>query len=157
MTQALLLIFLIWAVLLVPLGVRRRQEHPQRTVDGFGHAMDVLASDRDSVDAPAARNVARRVSALQHRRLQLFNAAIRSVVVAAVAAVIFGGWTWLMLTVAVTLTGTYAAVLRHAKRQRDYAQMVVRDLGAMSDGSERNSRSEGTRSSTVRLRSYGVQ
>lgn len=160
MTQALLLIFLIWAVLLVPLGVRRRQEHPRRTVNGFEHAMDVLANEAESPTPLAARNVARRVSALQQRRLQLFLAALRGVGLTVVAAVIFGGWLWAVFAASSLLTAVYAAVLRHEKRQREYAQLVVRELGAVAQNAGGTPRKKGTDSETsrtVRLRSYRAQ
>lgn len=159
MTQALLLIFLIWAVLLVPLGVRRRQEHPRRTVDGFERAMDVLAGDNDHATEWKQQPVAGRVSALQHRRLQLFSAALRSTGVAGLVAVIFGGWLWVLFAVAVGLTAAYAGVLRQAKRQRDYADMVVRELQTYR-GQVRptgRARSKTPESRSVRLRSYRAQ
>lgn len=159
MTQALLLIFLIWAVLLVPLGVRRRQEHPQRTVNGFERAMDVLATERDSAALNGPQHVARRVSALQQRRLQLFFAALRSVGVAGLAALIFGGWLWLLFAATLALTGAYAAVLRQAKRQRDHADMVVRELQTYrgQTSTEAGGRTKLPESRTVRLRSYRAQ
>ena len=159
MTQALLLIFLVWAVLLVPLGVRRRQEHPQRTVNGFEHAMDVLASESDPMTVPAQQHVARRVTALQQRRLQLFSAALRTAAVVFLAAVIFGGWIWFVFAGVSILTVSYATVLRQAKRQRDHAQMVVRELGTYrgSYGDTRVTRERTATSRTVRLRSYKAQ
>ncbi|MEX2532860.1 MAG: hypothetical protein WD360_02720 [Nitriliruptoraceae bacterium] len=159
MTQALLLIFLVWAVLLVPLGVRRRQEHPQRTVNGFERAMDVLAGDHDSVVGHEQQHVARRVSALKQRRLQLFSTAVRSVAVAGVAALIFGGWMWLLFAATIGLTVGYAAVLRQAKRQRDHAGIVVRELQTYRGdaGGPVAAKGSAQESRTVRLRSYRAQ
>jgi len=157
-TQALLLVFLIWAVLLVPLGVRRRQEHPQRTVNGFERAMDVLANDQDNT-APQGQHVARRVNALQQRRFKIFSAAVRTVGVAALAALIFGGWTWLVLVATVVLTGAYATVLRQAKQQRDHAELVVRELrtGQLGQDGAVPVKRSAHESRTVRLRSYGAK
>jgi fatty acid desaturase len=129
-------------------------------VNGFEHAMDVLANDGENVTQQSSRHVANRVSALQQRRLQFFSAAVRSAAVLAAAAVIFGGWMWLLFGFALILTGTYAAVLRHAKRQRDYAELVVRELGARRDGYRRPDvakRAAAAESRTVKLRSYRAQ
>lgn len=154
-TQALLFLFLIWAVLLVPLGVRRRQVDPQRTVDGFERAMGVLA--RETNGAPPQQHVARRVSALQQRRLQLFAAAVRGVAVTAVGAVVVGGWMWLVFAFTLATTAAYAAVLRQAKRQRERAAEVVRELQEYRTEpaafGEDAALAAGSRS--VRLKTYG--
>lgn len=121
--------------------------------------MDVLATERDSAALNGPQHVARRVSALQQRRLQLFFAALRSVGVAGLAALIFGGWLWLLFAATLALTGAYAAVLRQAKRQRDHADMVVRELQTYrgQTSTEAGGRTKLPESRTVRLRSYRAQ
>ena len=108
---------------------------------------------------PSQQHVARRVTALQQRRLQLFSAALRTAAVVFLAAVIFGGWIWFVFVGVSILTVSYAAVLRQAKRQRDHAQMVVRELGTYRGiyGDNRVTRERTATSRTVRLRSYKAQ
>lgn len=55
MNEALVLLVLIWAVLLVPGAIRSRKASPHATVGGFERAMDVLRTD------PAHRGGSRQV------------------------------------------------------------------------------------------------
>lgn len=151
MNEALLLLVLGWAALVVPRAVRSRNASPHATVGGFERAMDVLRSDargssgsrRVFVPGDAGRIVEResatssRVEPVRVRSEDPVVARRRSWFVRTVAATVVtlllaliggGGWLWLPFLISAPLTGGYVAVLRHLKLQRDEARRVVREL-----------------------------
>jgi hypothetical protein len=147
-SEAIVLLVLLWAVLLVPGALRSRNSSPHVTVGGFERAMDVLRNegrgtgvDRQLlVPRDAGRIVGRDVDGtvrsipLRHedpivaQRRSWFVRAIAGTAVAFVLAVAIGGWMWLPFLLTGAGTGGYAALLRHLKVQRDEARRVVREL-----------------------------
>jgi hypothetical protein len=149
-SQALVLLVLLWAALLVPGALRSRQSSPHATVGGFERAMDVLRSDGRAptrgggrqllVPRDAGRIVGREVDGtvrstpIRHEDpvvLARRNWFLRGLVgsgVALLLAVTVGGWLWLPFLLTAGATGAYAALLRHLKVQRDEARRVVREL-----------------------------
>ena len=146
--EALVLLVLVWAALLVPSALRSRNVSPHATVGGFERAMDVLRSETRGtragrevlVPGDPGRIVQRPVDVVERpvrpghedpvvaRRRSWF---VRSVIATGVMFVMWlaiGGWLWLPLLASAGLTGGYAAVLRHLKLQRDAARRVVREL-----------------------------
>jgi hypothetical protein len=149
-SQALVLLVLLWAVLLVPGALRSRKSSPHATVGGFERAMDVLRSDGRApsggagrqllVPRDAGRIVGREVDAtvrsvpVRHEdpvvtsRRVWFLRGLVGTAVAMLLALTVGGWLWLPFVVTAAATGAYAALLRHLKVQRDEARRVVREL-----------------------------
>jgi hypothetical protein len=151
-SEALVLLVLLWAVLLVPGALRSRNNSPHATVGGFERAMDVLRSEaRGSgpgrgtgrellVPRDACRIVGREVDPtvravrirhedpLVSQRRSWFLRSLVATGVAFVLAVIVGAWMWLPFLLTAAGTTGYAALLRHLKVQRDEARRVVREL-----------------------------
>lgn len=149
MTEALVVLLLVWAGMLVP-GVRRsRNASPHVTVGGFERAMDVLRSEartaeqgrsvlvpgdaqrivgRDAVAAEAVPRWRRSDGGAIARRRAWFERSLVLSGIMAVLAAAFGGWLWIPAGVVWVLSGSYVAVLRRLKLQRDEARQVVRDL-----------------------------
>lgn len=148
MTDAFVVLVLMWAVLLVPGALRRsRNSSPHATVGGFERAMDVLRDNRGAtarqllVPGDAGRIVQRTVDPTPHpvtlhrpedpvvvQRRTWFTRALAATGVSLVLAVVLGGWLWLPTSLLVLGTGGYVALLRHLKLQRDEARKVVADL-----------------------------
>ncbi len=146
MNEALVLLALVWAALLVPAALRARAASPHATVGGFERAMDVLRSEahadrardtRGADDAPATSDRPSDVAEAQARRPEdpvivrrrlWFVRGLAATGATLVLAVIVGGWTWLPAIVITLVTAGYVAVLRHLKLQRDAAREVVREL-----------------------------
>lgn len=151
MSEAVVLLGLVWAVVLLPGLIRDRRTSLHSTVGGFERAMDVLrpptspaghgAGDRAlMVPAEADRIVARETAAVPRaprtgredplivRRRAAFTRLLVATGITVVAAVFLGGVLWPLLLVMGVVTATYAALLRHFKLQRDEARRVVRDL-----------------------------
>lgn len=151
MNEAVVLLVLLWAALLVPQALRARNASPHATVGGFARAMDVLRSGarrpagtrRVLVPADASRIVARPVSdhgpesrltarratdALAARRLLWFVRCLVASGVTLIVGLVVGGWMWLPFVLSAGCTLVYVALLRHLKLQRDEARAVVRDL-----------------------------
>jgi hypothetical protein len=154
--EALVLLVLVWAVVLVPGALRSRNASPHATVGGFERAMDVLRSDARGasggrqvlVPGDAGRIVqrpgmARDPQPTPHRsrgsnpvvarRLVWLLRCLAGTGVTFVVAIVAGGWLWLPFVVSVGFTGVYIAVLRHLKLQRDEARRVVSDLDLTID------------------------
>jgi hypothetical protein len=149
-SEALVLLVLLWAVLLVPGALRSRNSSPHVTVGGFERAMDVLRNDgrhlsRVSgrelfVPGDAGRIVGREVDGtiravrIRHEdpviaaRRAWFLRATVGTGAAFVLAVVVGGWLWAPFLLAALGTGGYVVLLRHLKIQRDEARRVVREL-----------------------------
>jgi hypothetical protein len=149
-SEALVLLVILWAVLLVPGALRSRNSSPHVTVGGFERAMDVLRNEGRGTGRGAGRHllvprdagrivgreVDRTVRSLPIRhedpivaqRRGWFLRAVVASVVALVLAVVIGGWMWLPFLLTAGGTGGYVALLRHFKVQRDEARRVVRDL-----------------------------
>ena len=156
MNQALILLVLLWAVLLVPSALRSRSaSSPHVTVEGFERAMDVLRSSParpgkvgsrsllvpddaqrivDHADLPAAPAPSR---APRHRedpaveaRRQWFVRALLASLVSLVMAPVLGGAAWVLASLTWAGTAVYAVLLRRWKLQRDEVRTVVRELGS---------------------------
>jgi hypothetical protein len=149
-SEALVLLVLLWAVLLVPGALRSRNSSPHATVGGFERAMAVLRNEGRGtahgaerqllVPWDAGRIVGREVDPtvrsvpIRHedpivvQRRGWFTRAVGATGVALVLAVVLGGWMWLPFGLTALLTGGYVALLRHLKVQRDEARRVVRAL-----------------------------
>jgi hypothetical protein len=149
-SEALVLLVLLWAVLLVPGALRSRNSSPHVTVGGFERAMAVLRNEGRGTTHGAARQllvpgdagriVRREVDPtvrsvpIRHedpivvQRRGWFLRSVSATGVALVLAMVLGGWMWLPFGLAALLTGGYAALLRHLKVQRDEARRVVRAL-----------------------------
>ncbi len=151
MNEALFLLILLWAALLLPGALRSaRGSSPQATIGGFEHAMQVLSAERSSpgrhvyVPGEPGRIVDREVPRvsptpeppprprpeppLMVRRRVRFERLLVAGVLSLVLALAVGGWAWGLLTVVLGSTIVYAVVLRRLKVQRDQARRVVRDL-----------------------------
>jgi len=150
--EAIVLLGLVWAALLVPHALRSRSASPHTTVGGFERAMDVLRSDSGSglgrqvlvpadagrivgrADAAAVRPLrplgrgGRRESALIDRRRAWFVRSLAATGGTLLLALVFGGRLWLLFVLAAAPTAAFVAVLRRWKLQRDQAHQVVHDL-----------------------------
>lgn len=152
MNEAIVLLVLLWAVVLVPGAVRSRRTSPHHTVGGFERAMDVLRNKPSVgrellVPRDAGRIVTREVNRSEptgpYRREDPVTLRRRSWFVRLLAgtgatfllAVVFGGWLWLPFVAALLVSGGYIALLRHLKLQRDEARRVVREID-LRDGEE---------------------
>lgn len=158
MNEALVLLVLLWAVLLVPSALRSRSStSPHVTVGGFERAMDVLKASPSSAapgnrrllvpkdagrivehaDAATARGLDAapppRVSAQREdptvaSRRLWFTRLLAGTAVSVIAALVVGGAVWLVAAAAVAGTAGYATLLRRWKLQRDEVRSVVRQL-----------------------------
>jgi hypothetical protein len=153
--EALVLLALVWAVLIVPSAVRSRNASPHVTVGGFERAMDVLRSDgrndaRGSssgrqvfvpgdagriVERPTTRagdgdRVRHRVEdpVVVRRRVWFMRMLAATGATFLVALIAANGWFWTVFLLSAALTAGYVAVLRRLKLQRDEARRVVREL-----------------------------
>jgi hypothetical protein len=145
--NALLLLVLAWAVLLLPGAVRTRNRSPVSTVGGFERAMAVLRGDESGAAGPFDRRPAApggavfagasRVDrpplepparAVLRRRRAWFVRLLVATAVTGVLAVIASGWLWGAFAAAVAVTAGYVATLRRLKLERDAARRVVADL-----------------------------
>jgi hypothetical protein len=151
-SEALVLLVLLWAVLLVPGALRSRNSSPHATVGGFERAMDVLRNEgrgpgaargggrellvprdagrivRREVDGTVRTVRIRHEDPLVAQRRSWFLRAVVGTGVAFVLALAVGGWMWLPFLLTALGTGGYTALLRHLKVQRDEARRVVREL-----------------------------
>ena len=143
--NALLLLVLVWAVMVVPTALRSRERSPHATVGGFERAMNVLRGEPGGrvVDAdgrpidvvgPVVRSrLDPRTRRLMERRRARFTRLVLVTLAAAAAAAAIGGASWSVPAVALGLTSAYAVVLRRAKVQRVEAR---RRVAALSDARE---------------------
>jgi hypothetical protein len=154
--EALVLLVLIWAAMLIPNALRSRNASPHVTVGGFERAMDVLRSDGrgpgagrrrgvgrevlvprdalriversvDATDADAPRRVHREDPRIVGRRTW-FVRLLAASAVSVLLAVFVGSWLWLPTVLVLAATSAYVVLLRRWKLQRDEARRVVRDL-----------------------------
>jgi hypothetical protein len=151
--EALVLLVLLWAALLVPSALRSRTGSPHQTVGGFERAMDVLRSQPQSgshgrqllVPGDASRIVdhagieaveepkpyKREDPRVEARRIW-FLRLVTGTVVSLALATAFGGVLWVVALLSAAATGTYVALLRRWKLQADEVRSVVRKLEAES-------------------------
>lgn len=154
--EAIVLLLLLWAVLLLPGAVRSRNSSPHTTVGGFARAMDVLRAkpgqgrelmvpgdagrivtglSNEPVERPAGSGgPARAEDPVIARRRSWFLRLLAATGLGLVLAVAVGGWLWLPFVMVALVTGGYVALLRHLKLQHDQARRVVADLELRRDG-----------------------
>ena len=132
--NALVLLVLDWAVLLLPGALRSLGRSPRSTVGGFERAMSVLRGDEGGVvvglATPATRtaaHVAERHRILVRRRAWFLRLAGMTVATGVLAGVT-GGWAWGVFVATLGATAVYTAVLRRLKVQRDQARRTVGPL-----------------------------
>jgi hypothetical protein len=155
LNQALVLLGLAWATMLVPAAVRARNGSPQVTIEGFERAMDVLRSETRSgggrsavpgrrvlVPRDAERIVERPVETRPVTRVRRsprgdgrmavrrawFERLLALLVLSLAVAVFVGGWAWVGVGLVAVVTVSYAVLLRRLKLQRDQARRVLRSL-----------------------------
>lgn len=141
--NALLLLVLVWAVMVVPTALRSRERSPQATVGGFERAMNVLRgeqgghvvdADGRAIDVETGPTVRSRLDGRTRRLMQLRRTRFTRLVLVSLATValaaMLGGSAWTVPAIAVTATLSYATVLRRAKVQRVEAR---RRVAALSD------------------------
>jgi hypothetical protein len=154
--EAIVLLLLLWAVLLLPGALRSRNSSPHTTVGGFSRAMDVLRTkpgqgrelmvpgdagrivtqglSRDAAEPAAGRDTRAAAYAprgedpVVARRRSWFLRLVVATAVGLPLVVAFGGWLWLPFTMLVLVTGGYVVLLRRLKLQHDQARRVVREL-----------------------------
>jgi len=148
--EALFLLILLWAALLLPGALRSaRSSSPHVTVGGFERAMQVLSVERSSpgrhvyvlgepgrivdLEVPRVSSIPapprpRPEPLLMVRRRVRFERLLVLSALSVVLALVVGGWAWGLLTVVLGTTIAYTVVLRRLKVQRDQARRVVRDL-----------------------------
>ncbi|WP_052665739.1 hypothetical protein [Nitriliruptor alkaliphilus] len=150
MNEALVLLVLLWAALLVPSALRSRNGSPHATVGGFERAMDVLKTPTQRsgsrallVPGDAGRIVdhvgiapveeprpVRREDPRVMARRTWFLRLVAGTGVSVALAVVFGGALWAIAVLSLSATGTYVALLRRWKLQADQVRSVVRRLEA---------------------------
>lgn len=150
--NALLLLVLAWAVLLLPGALRTRGRSPVSTVGGFERAMAVLRGDESGSAGPldprgtaavAARTVAHRppleppARGVLRRRRAWFVRLLVATGATGVLAVTASGWLWGVFVAAVLVTAGYVVTLRRLKLERDAARRVVADLVQRRSAGER--------------------
>lgn len=144
--EAIVLLLLLWAALLLPGALRSRNSSPHTTVGGFERAMDVLRAKPGQgrellVPGDAGRIVTRGLGRepdapasgagedpIVARRRTWFVRLLGATGVALLLALAVGGWLWMPFTALLLCSAGYTALLRHLKLQRDQARRVVRDL-----------------------------
>jgi hypothetical protein len=146
--EALVLLVLLWAALLIPSALRSRTGSPHATVGGFERAMDVLKAPPHRsggrqllVPGDAGRIVDhvgiapveepkpyRREDPLVQARRVWFLRMLAGTGLALALAVLFGGVLWLVAGLSLAATGAYVALLRRWKVQADQVRSVVRQL-----------------------------
>lgn len=147
MSEALVLLVLLWAVLLVPSALKNRTSSPHATVGGFERAMDVLRTPHRSgtgrellVPGEGAGRIVshahvegetrpfHREDPLVAGRRLTFTRLLAASAVTIVVALVVGGALWWVAVAALAVTTGYAWLLRRWKLQRDAARAVVREL-----------------------------
>ena len=146
-SEALVLVVLVWAVVLVPGALKSRSRTRRDVVDGFERPMEAASTDRPE-DDPRRRPVLvagevprdvqpdvigrslrfRREDPVIARRRLWFQRMLAGTALTLVVALVFGGWLWLAFGITLALTATYVAVLRYFKLQRDEVRRVLREL-----------------------------
>jgi uncharacterized membrane protein len=147
--EAIVLLLLLWAVLLLPGALRSRNTSPHTTVGGFERAMAVLRNKPSQgrqlmVPGDAGRIVTHGLSRpardeagalvaggedpVVSRRRTWFLRLVGGTAGTFLLSLALGGWMWLLFVSLLLVTGGYIALLRHLKLQHDQARRVVRDL-----------------------------
>ena len=173
MNEALVLLVLLWAALLVPSALRSRTGSPHVTVGGFERAMDVLKTpshrsggrellvpgdagrivDHVGIVAVEEPRPYRREDPRVQARRTWFLRLIAGTVVSVALAVLFGGALWAVAVLSLSATATYVALLRRWKVQADQVRTVVRRLEADA-GPHRVPVGAAVGESSVRLRRW---
>ncbi len=153
MNEALVLLVLLWAALLVPSALRSRTGSPHATVGGFERAMDVLKTspqrsngrhlmvpgdagrivDHEGIAAAEQPKPYRREDPRVEARRVWFLRLVAGTAASLLLAIVFGGVLWGVALLAVGATGAYVALLRRWKLQADQVRSVVRELEADGD------------------------
>jgi hypothetical protein len=148
-TDALVVLVLLWAALLIPSALRSRTGSPHVTVGGFERAMDVLKTpaqrstgrellvpgdagrivDHVGIDPAEDPRPVRREDPRVEARRTWFLRLLAGTGVSVALAVVFGGaLLWAVAILSLLATGTYVALLRRWKLQADQVRSVVRKL-----------------------------
>jgi hypothetical protein len=148
-SEALVLLVILWAAAMVPSAVRARNASPHVTVGGFERAMEVLRSEQRSTPgrrvmvpgdperivqraarapSPESRRRFRREDPRVARRRAWFERLLVASVAAVAVGLFLGGWSWLLTAAVVVVTLGYTVRLRRLKVQRDEARRVVREF-----------------------------
>lgn len=159
MNEALVLLVLLWAALLVPSALRSRTGSPHATVGGFERAMDVLKSsphatshgdgrrllvpgdagrlvDHAGIEAAEDAKPYRREDPRIEARRVWFLRLLVGAVVAIGLAIAFGGLLWAVAILSLGATTAYVVLLRRWKLQADQVRSVVRRLEAHTNDRE---------------------
>jgi hypothetical protein len=155
--EALGMLVLLWAALLVPSALRSRTGSPHATVGGFERAMDVLKSSPKGAPKSSGRGDGRRLLVpgdagrivdhagieaaeepkpykredprVEARRIW-FLRLVTGTVASIVLAFVFGGLLWAVALLSLAATSAYVVLLRRWKLQADQVRSVVRRLEA---------------------------
>jgi hypothetical protein len=151
--EALVLLVLLWAALLVPSALRSRTGSPHATVGGFERAMDVLKTsprsaptgagrqllvpgdagrivDHDGIAAAEEPKPYKREDPRVEARRVWFLRLIAGTVASVALAIGFGGLVWAVALLSLAATTVYVVLLRRWKLQADQVRSVVRRLEA---------------------------
>lgn len=145
--NALLVLVLVWAVMVVPTALRSRERSPRATVGGFERAMNVLRGDGGAVvdadgmpillDDPRRPVVRSRLDRSTQRLMARRRTRFTRLVVASLGSIalgaFLGGLAWTVTATVVATTATYTALLRRAKVQRVQARRSVAALVSAFD------------------------
>lgn len=154
MSDALVVLVLLWAALLIPSALRSRTGSPHVTVGGFERAMDVLKTpaqrstgrellvpgdagrivDHVGIDPAEEPRPFRREDPRVEARRTWFLRLLAGTGVSVVLAVVFGGALWAVAILSLLATGAYVALLRRWKLQADQVRSVVRKLESDAPG-----------------------
>jgi hypothetical protein len=157
--EALVLLVLLWAALLVPSALRSRTGSPHATVGGFERAMDVLKSsprgtsrsngrqllvpgdagrivDHTGIEAAEDPKPYRREDPRIEARRVWFLRLLVGTVASFGLAVAFGGLLWAVAVLSLGATAAYVVLLRRWKLQADQVRSVVRRLEAEANDRE---------------------
>jgi hypothetical protein len=151
--EALGMLVLLWAALLVPSALRSRTGSPHATVGGFERAMDVLKTSPRSAPKGAGRQLLvpgdagrivdhadiaaaeepkpykREDPRVEARRVWFLRLVVGTVASIALA-IGFGGLLWAVALLSLAATTAYVVLLRRWKLQADQVRSVVRRLEA---------------------------
>lgn len=180
MNEALVLLVLLWAALLVPSALRSRTSSPHVTVGGFERAMDVLRASPGNASEGAARQLLvpgdagrivdnagiaaaeepkpyKREDPRVEARRMWFLRLVAGTVASVGLAIGFGGLLWAAAVVSLAATAAYVVLLRRWKVQADQVRSVVRQLEAETSSAREPERvpvAVGDEAGRVRLRRW---
>jgi hypothetical protein len=180
--EALVLLVLLWAALLVPSALRSRTGSPHATVGGFERAMDVLKTsprsapkgagrqllvpgdagrivDHAGIDAAEEPKPYKREDPRVEARRVWFLRLVVGTVASIGLAIAFGGLLWAVALLSLAATTAYVVLLRRWKLQADQVRSVVRRLEAETATQREPERvpvgaAVGAEASSVRLRRW---